>query len=71
MVKGPEEDEKFRINVHLLLYIEQVNSKVLLDSTENYIQYPIVTYNGKEFEKEYVYIYVCMCKLITLLYTWN
>ena len=51
-------------NIHLLLYIEQVNSKVLLDSTENYIQYPIVTFNGKEFEKEYVYIYVCMyvCK---------
>ena len=32
-----------------LLYIGWVNSKVLLDGTENYIQYPVINHNGKEY----------------------
>ena len=44
-----------------LLYIEWINNKVLLYSTENYIQYPIINHNGKEYlKKECVYIYVCV-----------
>ena len=39
-----------------LLYIEWINNKVLLYSTENYIQYPMINHNGKE--------YVCMCVCI-------
>ena len=31
-----------------LLYIEWINNKVLLYSTENYIQYPMINHNGKE-----------------------
>ena len=31
-----------------LLYIDWINNKVLLYSTENYIQYPIIDHNGKE-----------------------
>ena len=31
-------------------------NKVLLYSTGNYIQYLVITYNGKESEKEYMYI---------------
>ena len=31
-----------------LLYIEWINNKVLLHSTENYIQYPVINHNGKE-----------------------
>ena len=31
-----------------LLHIERINNKVLLYSTENYIQYPIINHNGKE-----------------------
>ena len=31
-----------------LLYKEWINNKVLLDSTENYIQYPMISHNGKE-----------------------
>ena len=27
------------------------------DSTGNYIQYLVITYNGKESEREYIYIY--------------
>ena len=42
-----------------LLYIEWVENRVLLYSTENYIQYPMINHNGKEyFKKECVYIYV-------------
>ena len=44
-------------------------NKDLLDSTGNHICYLVITYNGKESEKEYVY----MCNLITLRYltlTW-
>ena len=33
-------------------YIEQINSKVLLYSTGNYIQYPVINHNEKEYEKE-------------------
>ena len=33
-----------------------INNKVLLYSTGNYIQYPVTNYNGKEYEKEYIYI---------------
>ena len=32
-----------------LLYIEWINNKVLLYSTGNYIQYPVVNHNGKEY----------------------
>ena len=42
-----------------LLYIGWINNKVLLYSTGNYIQYPVINHNGKEYEKEwYIYIYV-------------
>ena len=49
-----------------LLYIAWINSKVLLHSTENYIQYPVINHNGKEYiKKECVYTY----NWNTLLYT--
>ena len=35
-----------------LLYIEWINNKVLLDSTENYVQYPMINHNGKEYKTE-------------------
>ena len=37
-----------------LLYIEQINNKVLPYSTENYIQYPMINHNGKEYKE-------CIC----------
>ena len=40
-----------------LLYIEWINNKVLLYSTRNYNQYPVIKHNGKEYEKR-MYIYV-------------
>ena len=42
-------------------YIEWINNKVLLYSTENYIQYPMINHSGKRtFLKECTYMYVCM-----------
>ena len=34
-----------------------INNKILLHSTGKYIQYPMVKHNGKEYEKEYTYMY--------------
>ena len=51
-------DWEFGISRCKLLYIQWINNKVLLYSTGNYIQYPVVNHNGKEYEKEYIHIYV-------------
>ena len=32
-----------------LLYTEWINNRVLLYSTENYVQYPMIHHNGKEY----------------------
>ena len=56
---GRGKDWEFGISRHKLLYIEWINSGVLLYSTGNYIQYPIINRNGKEYEKEYIYMYIC------------
>ena len=57
-------------------YIYKVSSKNLLYSIRKYIQYHVITYNGKEPEKEYICIrvyilikelYVYMSDRITLL----
>ena len=47
---------KSGITGYILLYVKQINNKDLLYSTGNCIQY-FITYNGKEFEKGYVFIY--------------
>ena len=56
--KGRGINQQFEINRYKLLYIKQITNKDLLYSTENYIQYFVIAYNGKESEKEYVYTYV-------------
>ena len=48
---------EFEISRYRLLYIKQINNKVLLYSTGNCSQYLIITYNGKE----YVYITELLC----------
>ena len=48
---------EFGINRYTLLYIKQIDNKDLLYSTGNYIQYLVITYNGKESEKECIYMY--------------
>ena len=32
------------------------NNRFLLYSTGNYIQYPVTNHNGKEYDKEYIYV---------------
>ena len=51
-------DWEFEISRHKLLYIEWINNGVLLYSTGNYIQYPIINHNGKEYEKECMDMYM-------------
>ena len=55
-----------------LLHIECINNKVLLYSMENYVQYPVINHNGKEYKKN-VYMYICVYIKCTteLLYTRN
>ena len=43
-----------------LLYIEWISNKVLLYNTENYIQYPMINPNGKEYLKR-MYLNICIC----------
>ena len=52
-----EINQEFRINVYILLYIEQITNKDLPCSTGNYIQYFVINHNGKESEKG-MYIYI-------------
>ena len=51
-------DRKFGISGCKLLCIEWTNSKGLLHSTGNYIQYPVMKHNGKEYKDEYIYVCV-------------
>ena len=45
-------DWEFGISRCKLLYTGWINNKVLLYNTRNYIQYPVINHNGKEYEKE-------------------
>ena len=44
-----------------LLYREWINNKVPLYSTGNYIQYPVIHKNGKEYEKKYICTTESLC----------
>ena len=50
---------EFRVSRCKLLYIECINNKVLLYSTGNYIQCPVINHSGKEYKKECIYMYNC------------
>ena len=56
-------DWELGVSRYKLVYIGWINNKVLLYSTGNYIQYPVINHNGREYEKEYIkrkniYIYI-------------
>ena len=53
-------DWEFRISGYKLLQIEWINNKVPLHSTERYIQILYLNHNGKEYEKDYVCVCVCI-----------
>ena len=50
-------NQEFGIEIYKLLYIKQITNKNLLYSIGNYIQYLVKTYNGREYQKIYVYIH--------------
>ena len=54
---GGAMDWEFAISRCKLLYIEKINNKVLLYSTDNYIHYPAISHNTTEYEKECIYMY--------------
>jgi len=51
VVGGGGKDWELGISGCRLLHIEWMNNKVLLWSTGNSIQYPVINHNGKEYEK--------------------
>ena len=53
---GQGKDWEFGISRCKLVYTEWINNKVLQYSTGNYIQYPVISQNEKEHEKEYICI---------------
>ena len=68
-------DWEFEISRYKLIYIRWTNNKVLLYSTGNYIRYPVMNHNGKEYErkkiwKEYVHIYIHIYSIVIHLYTY-
>ena len=46
-------------NIHTTIY-KIDNQQGPLYSPGNYIQYLVITYNGKESKKEYIYMYIYM-----------
>ena len=40
---------EFGVNRFKLVYMGWINNKVLLYSTGNYIQYPVINHSGKEY----------------------
>ena len=55
-------DWEFAISTCQLLQTRWMNNKVLLQSTGNCIQLPVINHSGKEHEKECVckYLYICI-----------
>ena len=46
------------IDIYTLLYIKSITNKNLQYSTGNSTQYSIISYMGKESNKEWIYVYV-------------
>ena len=63
-----ETDLELGISRFKLLYIEWIN-KVLLYSTGKCVQHLVINHNGKEYEKECVYIcmHVCVCVYVYMI----
>ena len=60
-------DWEVGIRIYTLPYTKLISKKELLYSSEKSIQYSVLTYMGKESEKEWIYMY--MYGQFTLLYT--
>ena len=56
--KGGRIKQEYGIKETHPLHIKQTTNKDLLHSTGNHMQHLVITYNGKESEKEYRYKYI-------------
>ena len=45
------------LHIYTIDTMYKIDNKALLYSTGNYIQYPVINHNGKEYEKECIYMY--------------
>ena len=54
---GGRKNWKFGMSRCKLLDIGWINNKVLLYSTGNYIQYPMINHNGNKYERICIYMY--------------
>ena len=48
----------FGIGIFILRYMERLANRALMYSTENFTQYSVIIYVGRESEKECISIYV-------------
>ena len=55
VAEGEEWTGSLRVSRCKLLHLEWINSKVLLHSTGNYIQCPVINHTRKEYEKRMYY----------------
>ena len=63
-----ERNYEFAVRRYPPLYIKEINSKDLLHSTGNCIQYLVTTYHGKESEKEHTHTHVYLNHLAVHLH---
>ena len=57
---GREMDWEFGFSRWKLVYIEWINDKVLLYSTANCTQYPVINPNGEDYKKN-IWMHACVC----------
>ena len=58
---GTGRDLEFGVSRSKPLYIEWISNKVLPYSTGNYIQYPAINHDGKEYARECICIAESLC----------
>ena len=59
------------VSFPVLKLVKWINNKDLLCNTGNYIQYLIITYKGKESEKDYTYVSGSLDVIIRLYFRWD
>ena len=59
-VTGREELGVWDYQMQTSIYRGWINNQVLLYSTGNYIQYPVINHNGKNMKKSSIYAVICV-----------
>ena len=49
---------KIEMDMYTLIYVRWITNKDLLYNTGNSTQYSLMAYLGKEFKREWIYVYV-------------